>query len=65
MNHSVAEADQALCYCLRIVFLEPRLHQLLVLVPKANTMFAPSSPDSQVNTANANAQVDIFQNFTR
>lgn len=67
MNLHVAEADQALYYCLRVVFLEPQLHQLLVLVPKANIMFAPffSPPDSQVNTANANAQVDVFQNFTK
>lgn len=51
VNHSVAEADQALYYCLRVVFLEPRLHQLLVLVPKANIMFAPFFffPDSQVD----------------
>lgn len=67
MNHSVAEADQALYYYLRVVFLEPRLYQLLILVPKANIMFAPFFPPlilRLINTANANAHVDVLQNFT-
>lgn len=68
MNLHVAEADQALYYCLRVVFSEPQLHQLLVLVPKANIMFAPFFFFlilRLINTANADAQVDVFQNFTK
>lgn len=38
------------------------LHQLLVLVPKADITFAPFFLILRlINTANANAQVDIFK----
>lgn len=50
MSLRVAEADQALYDCVRAVFSEPQLQQLLLLVPKANIMFAPFFfPDSQVD----------------
>lgn len=53
-----AEVDQTLYYYLRVVLLEPNCTNCLV--PKANTTFAPFFSDSQVNTANTNAQVDVL-----
>lgn len=40
------------------------MHQLLVLVPKANIMFAPFFLILRlIDTANANVQVDVLLNY--